>query len=147
MKATKYCLIDQQLLWKDLGGVFLRCLDKSEIEEVISESHEGACGGHKYWKATAYKILRSGYYWPSPFFYLYQQVRACVPCQKFVGKKKLVSLPLNPIVVNAPFQQWGLEFIGEINPASSKQHRWILTATIFSPNGYKLFLQGLQLIR
>lgn len=28
-----------------------------------------------------------------------------------------------------PFQQWGLDFIGEINPSSSGQHRWILTAT------------------
>ena len=35
LKATKYCLIDQQLLWKDPGGVLLKCLNKSEIEEVI----------------------------------------------------------------------------------------------------------------
>eukprot|EP00253_Pinus_taeda_P024213 PITA_24213 len=27
-----------------------------------------------------------------------------------------------------PFQQWGLDFIGEINPHSSGQHRWILVA-------------------
>ena len=52
LKATKYYLVDQQLCWKDLGGILLRCLDKSDIEEVISESHEGPCGGHKYWKAT-----------------------------------------------------------------------------------------------
>ena len=37
--------------------------------------------------------------------------------------------PLQPITVEAPFQQWGLDFIGEIHPASSTQHRWILTAT------------------
>ena len=33
--------------------------------------------------------------------------------------------------MNAPFQQWGLDFIGEINPSSSGQHKWILTATNF----------------
>ena len=65
LKITKYCLIEQQLFWKDPGGILLKCLDKLEIEGVISESHEGACGGHKYWKAIAYKILRVGYYWPS----------------------------------------------------------------------------------
>ena len=27
------------------------------------------------------------------------------------------------------FQQWGLDFIGEIRPPSSAQHKWILTAT------------------
>ena len=110
LKAIKYCFIDQQLLWKDPGGVLLRCLDKQEIEEVILESHEGACGGHKYWKATAYKILSSGYYWPSLFSDVYKQVRACVPCQKFVGKQKLVSLPLKHIAVNAHFSAVGLRF-------------------------------------
>eukprot|EP00253_Pinus_taeda_P035552 PITA_35552 len=28
-----------------------------------------------------------------------------------------------------PFQQWGLDFVGEIHPSSSGQHKWILTAT------------------
>jgi len=36
---------------------------------------------------------------------------------------------LKLISIDAPFQQWGLDFIGEINPASLGQHRWILTAT------------------
>jgi hypothetical protein len=35
---------------------------------------------------------------------------------------------LKPIIANGPFQQWGLDFIGEINPPSSKKHKWILTA-------------------
>ena len=42
-----------------------------------------------------------------------------------------MSLPLKPIIVNDPFQQRGLDFIGEINPASSGQHRWILTTSDF----------------
>ena len=41
----------------------------------------------------------------------------------------MMPLPLIPISVETPFQQWGLDFIGEINPISSGQHRWILTAT------------------
>ena len=31
--------------------------------------------------------------------------------------------------MNGPFQQWGIDFIGEIHPPSSGQHKWILTAT------------------
>ena len=62
---------------------------------------------------------------------MYQRVRSCVECQKFAGKNKLQSLPLKPITVNCPFKQWGLEFIGEIHPPSSGQHKWILTATDF----------------
>ena len=41
----------------------------------------------------------------------------------------MVSLPLNPTSIEAPFQQWGLDFIGEINPNSSGQHKWILIQT------------------
>ena len=42
-----------------------------------------------------------------------------------------MSLPLNPIGVNAPFQQWGLDFIGDINPSSSRKKKCIVTATEF----------------
>jgi len=34
-----------------------------------------------------------------------------------------------PIKFEAPFQQWGIDFIGEIHPSSSAQHKWILIAT------------------
>eukprot|EP00253_Pinus_taeda_P034208 PITA_34208 len=45
------------------------------------------------------------------------------------GRQKLQPFPLKTIEVSAPFQQWGLDFIGEIHPASSGQHQWILMAT------------------
>jgi hypothetical protein len=32
-------------------------------------------------------------------------------------------------MVFGPFQQWGLDVIGEIHSAPSGQHRWIFTAT------------------
>ena len=47
----------------------------------------------------------------------------------FTGKQKLVALPLVPSIVSQPFLQWGLDFVGEIHPTSSNQHRWILIAT------------------
>ena len=40
-----------------------------------------------------------------------------------------LSLPLQPVNIEQPFDQWGLDIIGEIIPHSSKQHRYILTAT------------------
>jgi hypothetical protein len=36
---------------------------------------------------------------------------------------------LNPIIKPWPFRGWGLDFIGEIHPASSRQHRFVLVAT------------------
>jgi hypothetical protein len=96
---------------------------------VMAEMHKGACGGHLYWKSTINKILRAGYYWPTMFSDVYKKVRDFLECQKFARKEKLHSLPLKPISIEAPFQQWGLDFIGEIHPPSTCQHKWILNAT------------------
>ena len=60
---------------------------------------------------------------------VYKETTTRHQCHIFDGKRKVVPLPLNQIYVEAPFQQWGLDFIGEINPNSSGQHRWILTTT------------------
>ena len=65
------------------------------------------------------------------FSYVYKETTTCHQFQIFDGKRKVVPLHLNPILVEEPFQQWGLDFIGEINPNSSGQHRWILTATYY----------------
>jgi hypothetical protein len=129
LKVVRYCLIDRALYWKDPLGVFLRCLNPQEAQKVMFDFHSGLCGGHHFWKTTAHKILRAGYYWPTLFTDVCRGIRACIKCQKFSGKQQLKSLPLKPVVVSTPFQQWGLDFIGEIHPPSSGQHRWILTAT------------------
>lgn len=39
------------------------------------------------------------------------------------------ALPLRPLQVEAPFHQWGIDFIGKINEKSSGGHKWILVAT------------------
>jgi hypothetical protein len=91
--------------------------------------HDSSCGGHHFWRTIAYKILRAGYLWPILFTDVCENIRAYVKCQKFSGKQQLKSLPLKHVVVSGPFQQWVLDFIGEIHLASSEQHRWILTAT------------------
>ena len=37
---------------------------------------------------------------------------------KKFGRMKIVAMPLQPILVNMPFMQWGLDVIGPINPKS-----------------------------
>jgi hypothetical protein len=46
-----------------------------------------------------------------------------------MGREKRAVVPLQPVVISRPFEQWGLDIIGDITPSSSKQHRYILTAT------------------
>ena len=41
---------------------------------------------------------------------------------------KRAVVPLQSVTVSRPFEQWGLDIIGEITPSSSKLHKYILTA-------------------
>ena len=59
LKATKFCIIEQYIYWKDPGGILLNCLLENEAQHIMKEFHEGDCGGHHSWKVTANKILRA----------------------------------------------------------------------------------------
>jgi hypothetical protein len=129
LKATKYCLMKDGLGWRNPEGIVLRCVDDVESKKLISEFHSGFCGGHYAARTTAHKILRAGYYWHSIFFDVHKFVRNCEACQLFTGKQKLAAVPLHPVVVEAPFKQWDLDFIGKFHENFSNGYSWILTAT------------------
>eukprot|EP00253_Pinus_taeda_P023948 PITA_23948 len=114
--------------WRNPEGIVLRCVDEIESKKLVSEFHSGFCGGHYAARTTAHKILRAGYYWPSIFSDVHKFVRSCQACQLFTGKQKHVSLPLQPVIVEAPFQRWGMDFIGKFHENSSNGYLWILTA-------------------
>lgn len=77
---------------------------------------------------TTYEILRQCYYWLGMFKDNYKWIAQCEKCKMFIGKPQLATFPLRPIVIEGPFQQWGIDFIGPINPSSSARHSYIITA-------------------
>jgi len=74
-------------------------------------------------------MLRVGYYWLAKFLDFHKFVRAFQQCHLFIWKKHLVTIPLQPIVVEVPFKQWGLDFITEFKENSINGFKWILTTT------------------
>eukprot|EP00253_Pinus_taeda_P029152 PITA_29152 len=59
LRATKYCIHQNLLYWRDSSRILLRCLDKEESIEVMQQFHSSMCGGHHYWKTIAHNILRA----------------------------------------------------------------------------------------
>ena len=96
---------------------------------MIYELHVGEAGGHFGGDTTVHKVLRARYYWPTLFKDTHVLCRKCIICQKDAGWVKKATFPLQPVTVDSPFQQWGLDIIGPINPSSSQQHKNIITAT------------------
>jgi len=86
VRATKYCINENLLYWRDPFGMLLRCLDKEQSMEVMQQFHSNMCGGHHFWKTTAHKTLRAGYYWPTLFSNVFSFVKTCDRCQRFEGK-------------------------------------------------------------
>ena len=76
----------------------------------------------------AYKILRNCFYYPGMFKDVEEWVK-CDSCQYLKGRVQLAALPLKPVVIEEPFQQWGLDFIGPIHPSSTTRHTHILMET------------------
>jgi hypothetical protein len=83
------------------------------------ELHDGPARGNYNGDTTAHKILKVGYYWNSLFKDAHAYAMKCQQCQTATGREKKVAFPLQPIINEHPFKQWGLEVIEEINPKSS----------------------------
>lgn len=98
--------------WRNLDGIILRCVDFNESREILRDLRSGVCGGLFSARPMAHKIMRTGYYSPTLFADIHAFVRACEACQRFEGKQKLPSLPLDPVIVQPLCQQRGLDFIG-----------------------------------
>ena len=95
----------------------------------MQELHDGPAGGYFGGNTTAHKILHVGYYWPTFFKDAHEYSRKCKTCKNTAGRERKPTFPLQPVNIQQPFEQWGLDSIGEITPNSSKQHRYILTVT------------------
>jgi hypothetical protein len=59
----------------------------------------------------------------------FKYYNGCQVCQKFSDLQLVPAAELHPIIKPWPFRGWGLDFIGEIHPSSSKGHRFVLVAT------------------
>jgi hypothetical protein len=127
MKANQYVLITDILFRRNYDGILLRCIDENQSQEMIRELHEGICGGNFAPTATTQKIIRSGFYWTSMFRELYAMIRKFVSCQHFSENMKRSAMPLQPVIMEQPFSQRGLDVVRPINLKYRKGHMCILT--------------------
>lgn len=129
LKANKYQLVNSVLFKINYDSMLLRCLEKTKDDKFLQEMHDGPIEGHFGGDTTAHKILHVGYYWPSLFKYAHTYVRSRKTCQIASGRERKDALPLQPENIEQPFEKWGLDVIGEIDPHSFKKHKYILTVT------------------
>eukprot|EP00253_Pinus_taeda_P013806 PITA_13806 len=77
--------------------------------------------------ATAQKILRAGYFWPSIFKDYILVVRLCHECQIYQWKMRAPPATLHPVVTVIPFAKWGIDYMTS-NPRLDRGHGYIIIA-------------------
>ena len=95
-----------------------------------------ACGGHFGTQRTAFKVLESGFYWPT----LFRDARAfcltCDRCQKTGNLSQRDQMPQTPILLVEIFDVWGIDFMGPFPIYFG--FTYILLQSIMCQSGWKL---------
>jgi hypothetical protein len=76
-------------------------------------------------------LRRVGFYWATMLNDCFRYYKGCESCQKFRDVQLAPAATLYPIIKPCPFCNWALDFVGQIHPASSKGHRFMLVATYY----------------
>jgi hypothetical protein len=101
-------------------------LDQSKI--AMGEVHAGICGTHQSAHKKKWLLRRAGFYWMTMLNDCFRYYKGYESCQKFRDVQLAPTSMLHHIIKSWPFRDWALDFIGQIHPASSKDHRFVLVA-------------------
>jgi hypothetical protein len=128
-QVLKYTSIDDELYRRTIDGVLLKCLGEEQAKVAVREVHDGICGAHQSAYKMNWLLRRARFYWPTMMDDCVKYLKGCEAYQKFRNIQLAHAGVMNSIVKSWPFRGWGLDFIGEIHPGSSKGHQFILVAT------------------
>jgi hypothetical protein len=95
----------------------------------MGEVHEGICGTHQSAPKMKWLLCRAGLYWSSMINDCFRYNKGCELCQKFRDVQLAPVTLLHPIIKSWSFCGCALDSVGQIHPASSKGHRFVLVAT------------------
>jgi hypothetical protein len=93
--AQAYQIVDNDLYKTSVSGPLLRCINKEEGQQILSELHPRVCGGHIGARALAAKVLQQGFYWPMMIDDVAKLVSTCESCQRFSRKAKAPTQLVN----------------------------------------------------
>jgi hypothetical protein len=128
-QVLKYTSLDVSLYRRTIDDVLLKCLSEEQAKEAVREVHDGIYGAHQSAHKMKWLLRRAGFYWPTMVDDCIKYQKGCEACQRLRNIQLSPAGVMNSIMKPWPFRGWGLDFISEIHPGSSKGHRFILVAT------------------
>jgi hypothetical protein len=111
-RAQAYTIINSELYKRSVSGIFQKCVEPEEGQELLKEIHQGECGHHASSKALVAKAFCHGFYWPTALRDADQLVKHCNGCQHFSKHRHTLAAALKTIPLTWPFAVWGLDMVG-----------------------------------
>lgn len=131
-QMSPYTLVKGVLFKMGADEVLRRCVEERDRKKVMRELHSGPSGGHLATVSTVGRIRTAGYWWPRLVRDVKEYVQSCDQCQRTGAPAFRHHWPLTPIIPLAPFEKWGIDFIGPINPVTVRKRRYIILATDYA---------------
>ncbi|CAF1158517.1 unnamed protein product, partial [Adineta ricciae] len=120
-----------------IGNKHLLVVPKTKQAQILKWAHDHPTAGHGGQQRTLFR-LSTKVFWESMRKDVYNYVAACHACQQFKFNNAPTSGPLQPHVVEEPWQTIGIDIMGPF-PATFRQKRYLLVIVDYFTRWVELF--------
>jgi hypothetical protein len=131
-RTRPYVIIEGELYKQGVCSPLLKCLSRTEGQELMKEIHAGLCGAHIGSRPSLGKVFRQGFYWPKEASDAADLVQKCENCQKCARDQKQPSSLTQLIQPTWILQRWGLDLLGPLPPAQGNLKYVVVAGEYFS---------------
>jgi ribonuclease HI len=110
-RTRSYVIIEGELYKRGVCSPLLKCLSRTEGQELMKEIHAGLCGAHIGSRPLLGKVFKQGFYWPKAASNEAELVQKCENCQRCVRDHKQPSSLTQLIQPTWLLQRWGLDLL------------------------------------
>jgi hypothetical protein len=90
-RTRPYVIIKGELYKHGVCSPLLKCLSRTEGQELMKEIHADLCGSHIGSRPLLGKVFRQGFYWPKASSEVADLVQKCENCQRCAKDQKQPS--------------------------------------------------------
>jgi hypothetical protein len=126
-RTRPYVIIEGELYKQGVCSPLLKCLSRTQGQELMKEIHARPCGAHIGSRPLLGKVFRQGFFWPKAASDAADLVQKCENCQKCARDQKQPSSLTQLIQPTWPLQMWGLDLLGPLPPAQGNL-KYVLVA-------------------
>jgi hypothetical protein len=79
-RTRPYVIIEGELFKQGVCSPLVKCISRTEGQELMKEIHSGICGDHIGSRPLLGKVFRQGFYWPKAASDVAHFVQKCENC-------------------------------------------------------------------